>query len=301
MSPTLVAAIGGQALASIDADDLAGAAVEAVRHLAPLAARNSLVLTHGNGPQVGRLALESSIAARELGGEPRELDVLDAETEGLIGYALERALRNVDPALDPAVILTQVLVDENDEAFDHPTKPVGPVLSEAEAERLARERGWTTRAVRGGFRRVVPSPRPRAVLERRAIEAVLDAARVVICAGGGGIPVVRDAEGLRGVEAVIDKDAVSALLALELGASALLLLTDVDGVYDGWGSDHPQLIGRATPGDLATLDLEPGTMAPKVAAAIEFALTSGRPAGIGRVEDATRILEGAAGTLVAPA
>jgi carbamate kinase len=302
VSDPLVVALGGQALASIDAVDLAAAAAEAVGHIVPLTARGPLVLTHGNGPQIGRLSLESTVAARELGGEPRDLDALDAETEGLIGYALERALRNANAALDPAVVLTQVLVDQADEAFRNPTKPVGPLLSKPEAQRLVRERDWSTREVDGGGqRRVVASPRPLAVLELRAIRAVLDASRVVICAGGGGIPVIREVDGLRGVEAVIDKDAVSALLAAELDASALLLLTDVDGVYLDWDGERADRVDSATAGELETLELEVGTMAPKVAAAIAFARTTGRPAGIGRVEDALRILEGAAGTRISGA
>lgn len=299
----IVIGIGGHALdqgagAGAGGDAPVSAADEAARHLAPFAREARLVLTHGSGPQIGRLALESVLAARALGGEPAALDVLDAEAEGLMGYAIEQALRNEDSTLDPVVVLTQVLVDVGDPAFGAPSKPVGPVLAEAEATRLVDERGWITRPVEGGHRRVVPSPEPVAILEIESIRALTDRATTVICAGGGGIPVIETSHGLRGVEAVIDKDAVSALLAIDLEASTLLLLTDVDAVYERWGEASARLITRRSADELGSMEFEAGSMAPKVAAACRFASATGRTAGIGRLADARAMLDGRAGTVV---
>jgi carbamate kinase len=265
--------------------------------LAPIASAHELVISHGNGPQVGLLALQG--AARQAdAGYP--LDILDAETEGMIGYLIEQELVNLLPAESRcATLLTQIEVDPQDPAFDNPTKPIGPVYSETGAQRLAVERGW--RIARDGayFRRVVPSPRPQRILELAVIEMLVSQGVIVICAGGGGIPVIRRADGsLAGVEAVIDKDLASCLLAQELSADALLMLTDVDAVYERWEEPQARGLRRITPQAMRELSFAPGSMGPKVVAACEFVEKTGGSAGIGRLGDARAILAGEAGTLV---
>jgi carbamate kinase len=263
--------------------------------LAPLAGEHQLVITHGNGPQVGLLALQQ--AGQPESGYP--LDVLDAETEGMIGYLLEQELMNRLPGRDCATLLTQIEVDPDDPAFRRPTKPIGPVYDRSRAERLAAAHGWSMAPDGDHYRRVVPSPEPRRILELAVIERLSRAGVIVICAGGGGIPAVRAADGrLAGIEAVIDKDLASGLLARELRADALLMLTDVDAVYSGWGGPDARPIRRSSPQALQAHDFAPGSMGPKVAAAIEFVTRGGGIAGIGRLEDAAVILRGEAGTLV---
>jgi len=288
----VVAALGGNALlrrgeppeakrqlANIDRAALA---------LAEVAREHALVITHGNGPQVGLLALQS----------PDPLDMLSAETEGVIGYMIENALRNALPGRDIAGLLTQIEVDPEDSAFAAPDKPIGPLYDEAEARRLAAERGWSIALDDGGYRRVVPSPRPGRILEIETIRLLVRSGVLVICAGGGGIPVVTGPAGWRGVEAVIDKDRASALLAKELAADALLMLTDVDAVYADWDGARRTPFGAVHARELAGRDFAPGSMGPKVEAAIDFATATGRMAGIGNLEDAAAILRGAAGTRV---
>lgn len=293
----LVVALGGNALLrrgdeASDATQRANVG-RAARALAPIARDHTLVITHGNGPQVGLLALREREAGAASG-----LDVLGAETQGMIGYLIEEAMREVLPGLEVATLLTQVQVDRHDPAFLAPTKPIGPVYEEATARRLAAERGWRIAPDGRGFRRVVASPEPLRILELPAIRALLAARFVVVCAGGGGIPVTLDAAGaIEGVEAVIDKDLASALLASQLGAERLLLLTDVDAVYDGWDTPEARPIRRATVAEMRARTFAAGSMAPKVEAACRFAETGGI-ASIGALEDARAILEGAAGTTV---
>ena len=259
--------------------------------LAPIARRHGLVISHGNGPQVGLLASQ---------GAAYPLDILDAETEGMIGYLIEQELGNLLPDRRFATLLTQIEVDPNDPAFGHPDKPIGPVCSEIEAQRLAQERGWNMARDGAHFRRVVPSPVPQRIFELSVIELLLNQGVIVICAGGGGIPVVRRKDGgLIGVEAVIDKDLASALLARELKVDALLMLTDADAVYQGWGTPGARAIRRTTPQALRELDFAPGSMGPKVRAACEFVEHTGGVAGIGQLSDALAILEGKAGTMIA--
>jgi carbamate kinase len=263
-------------------------------------AGHALVVTHGNGPQVGLLALQAA-AYDPTTTEP--LDVLGAESEGMIGYLIEQALApRLPDGARIATLLTQVEVDPADPAFRMPDKPIGPVYDRTKAEQLAAARGWAIARDGDGFRRVVASPRPRQVLEIGVIELLVDAGVVVICAGGGGIPVVRDAHGaLVGVEAVIDKDRASALLASALGAAALVLLTDVPAVYTGWRTSRQKAITRAAPDALRSLAFAPGSMAPKVEAACDFVDAGGGIAGIGRLEDALAVLEGRAGTIISRA
>ncbi len=265
--------------------------------LAPIARRHDLVISHGNGPQVGLLALQGAA------GKPDEtypLDILDAETEGMIGYLIEQELGNLLPDRRCATLLTQIEVDPDDPAFGHPDKPIGPVYSEIEAQKLAQERGWNMARDGAHFRRVVPSPAPQRIFELSVIELLVSQGVIVICAGGGGIPTVRREDGsLVGVEAVIDKDLASALLARELKADALLMLTDVDAVYRDWGTPSARAIRRITPLALRELDFAPGSMGPKVRAACEFVEQTGGMAGIGQLSDALAILDGGAGTVIA--
>lgn len=298
----IVVALGGNALLKRGEPMTVGNLYTSVRRaaasLSPLIAdQHGIVITHGSGPQVGLLALQAAAGPSE-GAYP--LDVLDAESEGMVGYLIEQELDNVLPSEHLfATLLTRVLVDRSDPAFRHPTKPIGPVYEKAVAERLALDRGWTIAENGMGWRRVVPSPRPLKVLETRVIEFLVEQGVTVICAGGGGIPVVERLDGsLAGIEAVIDKDLASALLGRQLGADHLLLLTDVDGVYLGWRTPAARAIARAAPTALRSNDFAPGSMGPKIEAAIGFVAETGRPASIGRLEDAILILKGAAGTTI---
>ena len=300
----VVVALGGNALLQRGQPMTAGAQHANVRiaakALADLARDHQIVVAHGNGPQVGLLALQG--AAHDP-AKPWPLDVLGAETEGMIGYLIEQELMNALPeGARCATLLSRVEVDPQDPAFDAPSKPIGPVYSAKAGAQAAREHGWTmvTEAT-GGVRRVVPSPRPQRILGLEAIKVLLDSGHCVICAGGGGIPVARNASGqMEGVEAVIDKDRTTALLALGLEADALLLLTDVAAVFMDFGGPEQRAIGKTTPAALDRLELAPGSMGPKVDAAVAFVRASGKPAGIGQLTDARAILEGRAGTLVQP-
>jgi carbamate kinase len=265
----------------------------AARALAGIARAHEIVVAHGNGPQVGLLALQAE-ACKEVPGY--SLDVLGAESEGMIGYLIEQALRRELPRSEIATLLTQVEVDVNDPELDHPSKPIGPVHATNDA---LRERGWAVVRDGDGWRRAVGSPRPRRIVEQVTIERLLDAGVLVVCAGGGGIPVARGPDGtLDGVEAVVDKDRTAALLARELGADLLLLLTDVPNLYRRWPS-RLEPIEETNPVELGELQLEPGTMAPKVEAACEFVRATGARAGIGALADAEAILSGRAGTRIA--
>jgi carbamate kinase len=296
----VVAALGGNALLRrgepAEAELQRRRVAEAARSLAELAREHELVITHGNGPQVGLLALQSA-AYGEVA--PYPFDVLGAESEGMVGYLLEQALWNELPDRQAAALLTQVLVDPRDTAFEEPSKPIGPLYDEATARRLAAERGWTVRRDGERWRRVVPSPDPQTIVEIDTIRTLVDLGVIVICAGGGGIPVVEDRAGrLHGVEAVIDKDLSAALLALELGADALLLLTDVDGIQLDYGMPAERRLREATPATLAELDLPDGSMGPKAEAARRFVDRGGGVAAIASLENARAALTGTAGTLV---
>ena len=260
-------------------------------------AGHRLIITHGNGPQVGLLALQGAAYKPD---EAYPLDVLGAETEGMIGYMIEQELENALGHDRPvATLLTQVVVDAKDPAFARPTKFVGPVYDKAEAEIRAKAAGWTIAPDGEKWRRVVPSPKPVEIPDLRVLKLLLDQGVIVVCAGGGGIPVVRRADGgLIGVEAVIDKDAASALLAAEVGADALLMLTDVDGVYDHWGTQQQIRIEHMTVAEAQKRKDPPGSMGPKVVAATAFINNGGKIAGIGRLGDALAILNAKAGTIV---
>lgn len=296
----VVIALGGNAL--LRRGETADLALQrrnlhvAARSVAGLAEQHQVVVTHGSGPQVGWLAMQTVTSG---GGAAYPLDVLDAGSEGMIGYMLEQALANLLPGRAIATLLTQVAVSPGDPAFRQPDKPVGPVLSRKQMQRLQGLHGWRFAEEGGGWRRVVASPQPLRILELAAIRTLVAADTLTLCVGGGGIPVVLDEHGaIHGVEAVIDKDRAAALLATELDADALLLLTDVDAVYSGWGTARATPIHHTTPKSLAARRYAAGSMAPKVEAACRFVRQGGRLAGIGRLEDAERILDGLAGTFV---
>jgi carbamate kinase len=302
----IVVALGGNALLKrgepMTADVQRENVRTAAKALAPVAAQHELVLAHGNGPQVGLLALQAS-AYKEVEAYP--LDVLGAQTEGMIGYMIEQELGNLLPMEVPfATILTMVEVDPADPAFQNPTKFVGPVYEQAEADRLKAEKEWIFKQDGDKWRRVVPSPLPKRIFEIRPIRWLLEKKTVVICAGGGGIPTMYDAakeRWLTGVEAVIDKDLASELLARDLGADLLVIATDVKGVFLDWGKPEQRMIERVTPTDLDKMAFPAGSMGPKVQAARQFVERTGKRAAIGSLEDIGKIVEGSAGTNVVPA
>jgi carbamate kinase len=300
----VVAALGGNALLRRGQPMTAENQRENVRvaadALADLADDHQLVITHGNGPQVGLLALQQA-AYEEVEAYP--LDVLGAESEGMIGYMLEQELGNRLPDEQMfATILTQIEVSGRDPAFMHPTKPIGPVYTQEEAERFAAERGWHIAPDGEHWRRVVPSPLPRRIFEIRVIDLLVRQGVIVICAGGGGIPTMFKPDGtLVGVEAVIDKDRAGSLLARSLHAHAFLMLTDVDGAYVDWGKPTARRIARAHPDALEAIGFASGSMGPKVEAAIEFARGTSGTAHIGALHDAVALLDGSAGTAVSRA
>jgi len=296
----IVIALGGNALLRrgepAEADVQRRNVQTAVAAIAELAADHEVIVTHGNGPQVGLLALQGD--AYDAVG-PYPLDVLGAESEGQIGYLLDQELINALGGRPVATLLTQVIVDRDDPGFAHPTKPIGPIYDRATAERLAAERGWSVAPDGPHHRRVVASPEPRSIVELETVRLLVEAGVLVVCVGGGGIPVVVDHDGrLQGVEAVIDKDLAAALLARGLEADALLLLTDVPVVQSGWGTPEARDILRATPSQLRALSLAGGSMGPKVEAASRFAEATGGIAGIGALADAHAILRGERGTRV---
>ncbi len=296
----VVIALGGNALLKkgepLTAEAQAENVAVAARAIAVIAEDHEVIVTHGNGPQVGLLALQAAAFDAET---PWPLDLLGAESEGMIGYVIERALTGRLPHRRIATLLTQVEVAADDPAFGAPTKPIGPVYDEETSQRMAAERGWPMVRDGEGWRRVVASPAPMRILEITTLRHLVADGVLVICAGGGGIPVIVDAQGsVHGVEAVIDKDRTAALLACDLGADNLLLLTDVEAVFTDWGSNSARPISKATATELSALDLDPGTMGPKVEAACRFVLDTGGQAGIGRLEDAEAILSGATGTCI---
>ncbi len=297
----VVAALGGNALLKrgeplTAKNQRANVRTAAVALAEIVRAGHRLVITHGNGPQVGLLALQGAAYKPD---ETFPLDVLGAETGGMIGYMIEQELENaLDHSHAVATLLTQVLVDGKDPAFQNPTKFIGPVYEREEAEARAKAAGWTIAQDGDKWRRVVPSPVPREIPDMRVLKLLLDQGVIVICTGGGGIPVLRQKDGsLTGIEAVIDKDAASALLAGQLQADALLLLTDVNAVYRDFGTDNQERIETLTPDEARALDLPAGSMGPKMEAAAAFAAQGGL-AGIGRLDQAVDILERRAGTCV---
>ena len=299
----IVVALGGNALLQRGQVPDAESQVEnirlAARQLAPLTDDHEVVITHGNGPQVGVLAMESAADPRLTKAYP--FDALGAMTQGLIGYWILQAMGNERPYRQFASIINQTLVDAGDPGFADPTKFVGEVYDEQTAHELAQHHGWQVRADGDRWRRVVASPKPREIIETKLIDHLLGESIIVVCAGGGGVPVVRTETGdLRGVEAVIDKDLSAALIARRLHADRLLVLTDVENVMEGFGTDAARPIKRTTPAHLRTLDLPAGSMGPKVEAVCQF-VEAGGPGvagAIGNLGEAAALLDGERGTFV---
>lgn len=301
----IVVALGGNALLKrgevMGADNQRRNVRRAAEVLAPVAAQHQLVIGHGNGPQVGLLALQSAAYAQV---ESYPLDVLGAQTEGMIGYMIEQELGNLVPSHRPlATLLTMVEVDPEDPAFANPTKFIGPVYAKEEADRLAAERGWIFKLDGEHWRRVVASPEPKRIFEIRPIRWLLRHGTIVIAAGGGGIPTMYERGNERrlvGTECVIDKDLASELLAREMRADVFVMLTDAEAVYLDWGTPAQRQIRRAAPAALSELEFAAGSMGPKVTAACRFATSTGRRAAIGALEDLGKILAGEAGTIIDP-
>lgn len=298
----LVVALGGNALlhrgeapsAEHQLDNIRIAAAQ----LARVAANHKLVVTHGNGPQIGLLALQSA-AYDAVDAYP--LDVLGAQTDGMIGYLLEQELTNRLPATRTvATLLTRVEVDPRDPAFEHPSKPIGPVYSEEDARRIAESRHWTIGPDGKGMRRLVASPRPKRVLGLDPIRWLLEHDTLVIAAGGGGIPVALASDGrsLHGVDAVIDKDLCSGVLAQQLDADCLVIATDVEAIFLDWGLPQQRALRKVTPQALARHTFPAGSMGPKAEAACAFVLATGRRAVIGSLDHIEDMLSGNAGTEV---
>jgi carbamate kinase len=297
----IVIALGGNALLRrgqpMTAENQRTNIRSAAERIAAVVAGNQIVVAHGNGPQVGLLALQ---AAAYVDVPAYPLDVLGAQTEAMIGYVIEQELGNLLPDEQAlATILTMVEVDRDDVAFSRPTKPIGPVYPRDHAVVLAADAGWSIAPDGDGYRRVVPSPKPKRIFEIRPIRQLLDQGTIVVCAGGGGIPTMFDEQGhLYGVEAVVDKDATSAMLAEELDADLLVIATDVDAVYLDWGTPQSRRLARATPDDLDALGLAEGSMGPKVQAAAQFVRNTGKRAVIGSLDDLTDLVTNGAGTVV---
>ena len=299
----IVVALGGNALLrrgqKPDAEVQERNVATAVASLAPLADEHELVITRGNVPQVGVLALQSASDPNLT--TPYPFDVLGAQTQGMIGYWLLQSMQNALPRRQVAAIINQTLVEAGDPAFRDPTKFVGQVYGEQDARRLAADRGWTVKPDGEFWRRVVGSPTPKRVVETRLIRLLLESGAIVICAGGGGVPVVRNVQGLlEGVEAVVDKDLTTSVLAEALDADALLVLTDVAHVSRNFGTDQAEPILRASAVALRREEFPAGSMGPKVEAVCRFVEVTGAMAAIGRLEDAAAILRGEAGTIVTP-
>ncbi|HLK78832.1 MAG TPA: carbamate kinase [Streptosporangiaceae bacterium] len=300
----LVVALGGNAL--LERDERPDAVIQrrhvrqAAAALAPLAAAHQIVLCHGNGPQVGLLALESQ-ADTSL-SRPYPLDVLVAQTQGMIGYWLVQELGNAGVARRAACVLSQTLVDPDDPAFGHPTKFIGASYDQDQARALAARLGWAVAADGPRWRRVVASPRPLGLVEIETVRSLADAGALVVCGGGGGVPVIRSETGeLTGVEAVVDKDLTAAELAITLKADRLLVLTDVPAIIRGYGTPDARPIQAIDTDALSAMTFPAGSMGPKVQACVRFVRATGQPAAIGALTDAVGILAGRAGTTINPA
>ncbi len=296
----IVIALGGNALLKrgepLSAENQRRNMRAAAVALARACEGHEIAIVHGNGPQVGLLALEAD-AYKAL--PPYPLDVLGAESQGMIGYVIAQELRNASPGRSVGALITQTIVDPDDPAFSRPLKPIGPVYNQDEVEALKAQHGWTFAQDGKVMRRVVPSPKPMEIVELPIIEDLVARGVTVVCAGGGGIPVYRKSEEqLAGVEAVIDKDLAASLLAERIAADRLVILTDVDAVYLDWGKPQQKAIGKVTSAELRRYSFADGSMAPKVAAACDFAERTGRPAAIGSLSQVSKVLSGQAGTIV---
>ncbi len=299
----IVVALGGNALLKkgepMTAKNQRANVRIAAEALAPLAKDHELVISHGNGPQVGLLALQASIYSGE---DAFPLDVLGAQTEGMIGYMIEQELGNILPFEQPfASILTMVEVSKDDPAFQNPAKPIGPEFNEEDAKKLTQEKKWVMHKEGHTWRRVVPSPIPQRIFQMRPIKWLLEKGTIVICTGGGGIPTMYNDEGkLYGVDVVIDKDYAGALLAKELNADLYIMATDSDAVYTNWRTAQAKALRNATYEDLKDLNFDMGSMGPKIISACWFAEKTGKKSAIGSLADLTEIVDGTKGTTISP-
>lgn len=298
---TLVIALGGNALlqrgAVLSAENQYKSIGLIAEAIGELAKKYRIAIVHGNGPQVGLLALQN-LAYRDV--PPYPLDILVAETQGMIGYMISQQLSAHHPEQPVSTLLTRILVDAADTAFSQPSKFIGPVYAPQEKQELSQRYGWSMKQDGEHLRRVVPSPDPKKILDIEAINTLLAKNHIVICNGGGGIPMVSTAQGLQGVEAVIDKDLAAALLAEALNADHLVILTDADAVYSGWGTPDQRAIRAATPQELAPMAVQDGSMGPKIIAVSRFVQRSGKEAHIGALKEIQAVLSGQAGTLIHP-
>ncbi|ENT8518084.1 carbamate kinase [Raoultella ornithinolytica] len=302
MKKTIVIALGGNALLArgeaLSAENQYRNIAQIADVVASLSQEYQVVIVHGNGPQVGLLALQNQ-AYSDSPAWP--LDVLVAETQGMLGYMIAQVLGSRAGIPPVVTLLTRVEVDAADPAFRQPGKYIGPVWAAEEQSALEARYGWQMKKDGDYVRRVVPSPRPQKILERQAISQLLADGNVVICAGGGGTPVVEENGSYQGMEAVVDKDLAASVLAQSLQAEALLILTEADAVYLDWGTPKARALRTATVDDLRPLAMPDGAMGPKAEAAIQFVEMTGHPAYIGALRDAPAILRGEKGTLIAPA
>ena len=300
----VVVALGGNALLKrgepLTAENQWANIQQAAAQLARVALAHELILTHGNGPQVGLLALQAAAYADISSVAAYPLDLLGAESQGMIGYPLEQALANrLPPERSVVTLVTRTEVDANDPAFAHPTKPIGPVYTEQESQRLAAEKAWTMAPDGNHFRRVVASPMPLRILNLQAIAWLVEKGALVIAAGGGGIPVARNTEGqMHGIEAVIDKDLCAALLAQALHADCLVIATDVAAIFENWGEPEQQPIGKISAQALSQKSFAAGSMGPKVQAACQFVQATGKRAAIGSLEQIEALVAGTVGTQI---
>lgn len=271
----------------------------ACQQIAKVLPGNELIITHGNGPQVGLIALQQNTYT-DVPMYP--LDAIGAESVGMIGYMIARELTNVVPrSITVTNVLTQTEIDPNDPAFKQPTKPIGPIYTKEEAERLSQTNGWTMASDNDKFRRVVASPNPQRILGLSALKTLIENGHLVVCCGGGGVPVYFDQKGqLIGAEAVIDKDLASSLLAISVNADLFVIATDVDGVYTDWGKPSQSLIRQIDAISLRKLTFARGSMAPKVEATCRFVEKTGKAAIIGSLDQIEKIIDGKSGTLVHP-
>lgn len=294
----ILLALGGNALIQRGESLEEATQLKNVKHaskvIAGLSKENQVVICHGNGPQVGLLALMSH-AYKEV--PPYALDTLVAESQGMIGYMLQNGLLN-EGLTNAVTLLTQVVVDKNDPAFETPTKPIGPIYDKETAFQLAKEKGWDVAPDGKSYRRVVPSPLPKEIVELAAAKHLIDTGHLVILCGGGGIPVVKEGHHYKGIEAVIDKDRASALAAMQLGIDLFIILTDVESVFVDWGTEHEKGIKAISPHDLSAMDFAKGSMGPKVQAACEFVEKTGKKAIIGNLMQGEAMIHGKSGTLI---
>ena len=297
----IVIALGGNALLKrgepMTAENQRENVKTACAQIARVYDGNQLIITHGNGPQVGLLALQNN-AYKEVPMYP--LDVLGAETAGMIGYMIQQELSNTVPgSASIATVLTQIQVDPKDPAFQKPSKPVGPVYSKEEADKIAAEKGWTMAPDNDKYRRVVASPKPVNIFGLEPLKTLIDNKYIVVCGGGGGIPTWVDDEGNQhGAEAVIDKDLATALLATLIDADLFVIATDVDGAYLDWGKPEQKRIALAAPDAALAFGFASGSMGPKIEAAANFAKATGKDAVIGALADIEQIVAGKAGTRI---